>query len=92
MLKVAVSIKAGKLLSSTVLRRLGSFNRQNRLYLAFRELGRVVRTEFLLNYVNDLGLRRITLGAMNKSERFSQFGVVSLFLQKNTVSRSNILK
>jgi Tn3 transposase DDE domain len=34
MLKVAVSIKAGKLLPSTVLRRLGSFNRQNRLYLA----------------------------------------------------------
>jgi TnpA family transposase len=73
MLKVAVSIKAGKLLPSTVLRRLGSFNRQNRLYLAFRELGRVVRTEFLLNYVNDLDLRRVTLGAMNKSERFNQF-------------------
>ena len=79
MLKVAVSIKAGKLLPSTVLRRLGSFNRQNRLYLAFRELGRVVRTEFLLNYVNDLDLRRVTLGAMNKSERFNQFAQLAAF-------------
>lgn len=73
MLKVAVSIKAGKLLPSTILRRLGSYNRQNRLYLAFRELGRVIRTEFLLNWISDLELRRVTLGAMNKSERFNQF-------------------
>jgi hypothetical protein len=45
MLKVAISIKAGKLLPSTILRRLGSYNRQNRLNRAFHELGRVVRTD-----------------------------------------------
>src|SRR5262249_46894918 len=73
MLKVAVSIKAGKLLPSTILRRLGSYNRQNRLNRAFHELGRVIRTEFLLNWISDLELRRIALGSMNKSERFNQF-------------------
>jgi len=73
MLRVAVSIKAGKLLPSTVLRRLGSYSRHNRLHQAFRELGRVVRTEFLLDDVNDLELRRVIQVAMNKSERFNQF-------------------
>ena len=48
MLKVAISIKAGKLLPSTILRRLGSYNRQNQLNRAVHELGRVGRTEFLL--------------------------------------------
>src|SRR5215510_3630307 len=62
MLKVAISIKAGKLLPSTILRRLGSYNRQNRLNRAFHELGRVIRTEFLLNWISDLDLRRVTLG------------------------------
>jgi len=51
MLRVAVSIKSGKLLASTILRKLGTYSRKNRLYLAFRELGRVVRTEFLLTAV-----------------------------------------
>jgi TnpA family transposase len=73
MLKVAVSIKTGKLPPSTILRRLGSYNRQNRLNRAFHELGRVVRTEFLLNWISDLELRRVTLGAMNKSEQFNRF-------------------
>jgi TnpA family transposase len=73
MLKTAVSIKAGKLMPSTVLRRLGSYNRQNRLHRAFRELGRVTRTEFLLNWISDLELRRITIGSMNKSEDFNRF-------------------
>jgi TnpA family transposase len=73
MLRMAVSIKAGKLAPSTILRRLGSYNRRNRLNQAFHELGRVVRTEFLLNWISDLELRRVTLGAMNKSEQFNRF-------------------
>jgi hypothetical protein len=73
MLKTAVSIKVGKLMPSTVLRKLGSYNRQNRLHRAFRELGRVVRTEFLLNWISDLELRRVTTGSLNKSEDFNRF-------------------
>lgn len=73
MLRIAVSIKNGKLLALTILRKLGTYSRKNRLYLAFRELGRVVRTEFLLNYVNDLALRRLIHGAVNKNEGFNRF-------------------
>jgi TnpA family transposase len=73
MLKTAISIKAGKLTPSTILRRLGSYNRRNRLHCAFRELGRVIRTEFLLNWISDLDLRRVTIGSLNKSEDFNRF-------------------
>ncbi len=73
MLRVAVSIKTGKLLASTILRKLGTYSRKNRLYLAFRELGRVVRTVFLLTYITDVELRREILGALNKSEGFNNF-------------------
>nr|WP_255435175.1 Tn3 family transposase [Rhodoferax sp. BLA1] len=57
MLRVAVSIKLGKITPSMILRRLGTFSRKNKLYFAFRELGRAIRTVFLLNYINDLELR-----------------------------------
>jgi len=58
MMRVAVSIKAGRMTPSTILRRLGSESTKNKLYFAFRELGRVIRTLFLLKYLNDPELRR----------------------------------
>jgi TnpA family transposase len=73
MLRVAVSIQSGAILPSDILRRLGSYSRKNKLYFAFRELGRVVRTIFLLRYVADAELRQVVHAATTKSERFNRF-------------------
>ncbi|PVX36703.1 MULTISPECIES: Tn3 family transposase [Janthinobacterium] len=73
MLRVVISIKAGKIAPSTILRRLGTASRKNKLYYAFRELGRVHRTMFLLKYINDAELRRTIHAATNKSEEFNGF-------------------
>jgi TnpA family transposase len=73
LLRVGMSIKAGRLTPSTILCRLGIYSRKNRLYFAMRELGRVVRTGFLLQYFSDPELRRTILRAMNKSESFNGF-------------------
>jgi TnpA family transposase len=73
MLQVAQSIKAGRISPSTILRRLGTASRKNKLYYAFRELGRVVRTAFLLEYISDKNLRRIIQGSTNKCESFNNF-------------------
>jgi TnpA family transposase len=73
MLRVAVSIKAGTILPSDILRRMNSHSRKNRLYFAFRELGRVVPTVFLLKYISDLELRHVIQTATTKSERFNRF-------------------
>jgi hypothetical protein len=42
-----------------------------RLYQAFRELGRAIRTEFLLRYLADPAVRTIIQAATNKSESFN---------------------
>jgi TnpA family transposase len=73
LLRVAVSIKAGMILPSDILRRLGSYSRKNKLYFALRELGRVVRTMFLLRYISEAELRQAIQTATNKSERFNEF-------------------
>lgn len=73
LLRVALSVKAGKITPSALLRRLGTASRKNRLYFAFRELGRVVRTQFLLDYIGDVELRRTIHAATCKSEEFNQF-------------------
>jgi TnpA family transposase len=65
MLRVALSISQGKVRSSTILRKLGTESRQTKLYVAFRALGRVVRTMVLLRFMNDDELRR-TINAATK--------------------------
>jgi TnpA family transposase len=73
MLRVVLSIQAGRIAASTLLHRLGTYSRKNRLYQAFRELGRAVRTEFLLKYLSDSALRSVIQAATNKSEAFNGF-------------------
>ncbi|MDR3409965.1 MAG: Tn3 family transposase [Formivibrio sp.] len=89
MLRIALSIKAGKITPSTILRRLGTASRKNKLYFAFRELGRVVRTEFLLKYIGDVELRKTIQSATNKSEEFNQF-IKWLFFGNQGVIAENV--
>lgn len=79
MLRIAVSIKTGKISPSAILRRLGTQNRKNKLYFAFRELGMAVRTDFLLEYIGDVELRRTIHAETNKSEQFNGFAKWSFF-------------
>lgn len=57
---------------STILRKLGTASR-NKLYYAFRELGRVIRTISMLEYISDHELRRIIQSVQNKCEDFNNF-------------------
>jgi len=73
LMQVVLSIKAGKILPSTLLRKLNNYSRKNRLYQAYRELGRVIRTIFLLNYISDPELRQEIHANTNKTEAFNNF-------------------
>jgi TnpA family transposase len=73
MMQVVLSIQAGLVLPSMLLRKLGSHNRKSRLYLAFRELGRVERTLFLLRYISDEHIRRTIRAETTKIESFNDF-------------------
>lgn len=73
LLRIALSIKMGKITPSTILRRLGTNSAKNKLYFAFRELGKVMRTMFLLRYINDIEIRNTVHAATNKNEEFNGF-------------------
>jgi TnpA family transposase len=71
--RVVLSIKSGKVSSSLLLRKLGNYSRKNRLYQAFQELGRVVRTVFLLQYMTNIDLRQLITATTNKVEAYNGF-------------------
>jgi len=72
-LRLAISIRQGRVLPSTILKRLNSYSRQNPFYAAMCELGKVVRTLFLMRYLGDLEVRRQVLYTTNKVEQFNAF-------------------
>ena len=88
LMRVVLSIKAGKLMPSTILRKLGSYSRKNRLYQAFRCLGQVIRTMFLLEYISDCGLRQEITACTNKVESYHGF-LDWLFFGKDGVITEN---
>lgn len=73
LLRTAISIRENRLSSVTLLRRLGNHSRKNRLYRAFRELGRAVRTITLLRYLSDPDLREQITQVTNRNESFHNF-------------------
>jgi TnpA family transposase len=71
--QVVISIKQGKILPSTLLKKLNNKSRKNRLFHAFRELGMAVRTKFLLRYIIDMNMRQKITSETNKVESYNGF-------------------
>ncbi|MDN4576549.1 Tn3 family transposase, partial [Pandoraea cepalis] len=73
LMQVALSIQAGTISSPLLLRKLGSYSRKNRLFLAAQELGKVVRTVFLLEWIGSRELRQEVTATTNKIESYNGF-------------------
>lgn len=67
-LRVAASIRTGTVTASLIMRQLASYPRQNGVAAALRELGRLQRTLFTLDWIEDPELRRGTSRELNKGE------------------------
>jgi TnpA family transposase len=67
-LRLATSIKQGTVTASLMLRKLGSYPRQNGVAVALRELGRIERTLFILDWLQSVQLRRRVHAGLNKGE------------------------
>jgi hypothetical protein len=73
MIQVVLSIQAGRVMPSMLLRKLGTYNRKSLLYRAFRELGRVERTLFLLRFFSSTEVRRVIRAETTKIETYNEF-------------------
>jgi TnpA family transposase len=97
-LQVVLSIQTGKVSSAVLLRKLGNYSRKNRLYQAFQELGRVIRTVFLLQYISDMKLRQQITAATNIVEAYNGFskwfffGGFGVIANNDPVEQEKIIK
>ena len=67
-LRLGASIRAGTVTASAMLKKLSAYPRQNGLAVALRELGRIERTLFTLEWLKSMDLRRRANAGLNKGE------------------------
>lgn len=72
-LKMVASIKLKHVTASSLLRRLNSYSQKHPVYQALKELGKVLRTLFLLKYMDDSSLRKRIDDQLDKIESAHRF-------------------
>lgn len=73
-LRLITTIKLKEATASQLFKRLSSYSRQHPLYRALKQFGRIIKTIFLLKYIDDVELRQMIEKQLNKLESSNKFG------------------
>jgi TnpA family transposase len=94
-LRFIITIKERKTTVTQLLKRLSSYSKQHKLYAAIKEFGKIIKTDFLLTYIDDMELRQQIEKQLNKVESSNKFSKAVFFgnnseFQVATVEEQNI--
>ena len=78
-LRLLCTIKLKESLPSNILKRLSSYSKQNPLYKAIKEVGRIYKTIFLLKYYDEILLRQNIEKQLNRVELSHLFAKAVFF-------------
>ena len=67
-LRLVATLKTKEVTASQLFRRLSSYSREHPLYRALKEFGKILKTLFLLRYIDDVDLRKQIQKMLNKIE------------------------
>ena len=72
-LRLVATIKLKESTASDIFRRLNSYSRQHGLYTTLKALGRIVKSTFILRYLDDVELRMAIEKQLNRIELGNRF-------------------
>lgn len=78
-LRFLVSIKLKYTDASQIFKRLSSYGKKHKLYKALQEFGKIIKTIFLLRYIDELELRQMIEKQLNKVENANKFAKAVFF-------------
>jgi TnpA family transposase len=78
-LRLLCTVKLKESLPSNILKRLSSYSKQNPLYKAIKEVGRIYKTIFLLKYYDEVTLRQNIEKQLNRVELSHHFAKTIFF-------------
>jgi TnpA family transposase len=78
-LRFVITIREKKTTVTQLLKRLTSYSKHHKLYTALKEYGKIIKTDFLLNYIDDVVLRQRIEKQLNKVESSNKFSKAVFF-------------
>jgi len=78
-LRFIATIKSRRTTASQLLHRLTFYSKQHKLYRALKEFGKIIKTDFLLQYIDDVELRQKVEKQLNKVENANKFSKAVFF-------------
>lgn len=81
-LRFMATIKLKEANASVLLKRLSSYTKDHPLYKAIKEFGRIIKSQFILTYIDELPLRQHIEKQLNKVELSNKFAK-AVFFEKN---------
>lgn len=88
-LRFMATIKLHHTPASQLFKRLSSYAKDNPLYKAIKEFGRIVKTLFILTYLNDVELRQRIEKQLNKVELSNKFSKAVFFANNQELKFSS---
>ena len=79
LLRLITTLKLNYTTAHQLFKRLNSYSRQHPLYKAIKEFGKIIKTIFLLKYIDDLELRQAIEKQLNKVENSNKFSDAVFF-------------
>lgn len=73
-LRLVSTIKLGENTASQIFRRLSSYSKHHPLYCALKEFGRIIKSIFILRYIDNVELRQMIEKQLNRIELSNKFG------------------
>lgn len=72
-LRLVATIKLKETSASDIFRRLNSYSKQHKLYQALKSFGQIIKSDFILRYIDDMELRQTIEKQLNKIELANRF-------------------
>ncbi len=87
-LRFVATIKLKRTSASQLFKRLNSYSNQHPLYQALKEFGKIIKTLFILRYIDDPELRQSIEKQLNKIEHAQRFAKAVAFGNSQEVSQA----
>ena len=86
-LRFVATIKLKYTTASQLFKRLNSYSKQHPLYQALKEFGKIIKTLFILRYIDDVELRQAIEKQLNKIEHAHRFAKAVAFANNQEFSQ-----
>ena len=89
-MRLVESIRCGKVKASLILQKINSYNRDNAVAKGLKEIGRILKTKYIIDYYTDGDLRKEVQKMLNKGESINSVARLIFFGKQGRLNESKL--